>query len=362
MKELIMIGKQAADFQVVVYSEQYKSQTLSLLKLLWTSLDQKQVSEYFKWRYEANPYAKFPLIILCVHAERVIGVLGHMVQRLLIKGQTQNVCVPVDGYVMSDYRRYGVYSRMLEGGVKLIESLIQEYDFKFYFNASSNMRSAIGLVNLGWKLLGPKMYMTKMSPKNILFERLCKSAQDIRIVSFKKAQAGYILEVSNEFRDDIVKLNAINSNSPICVLHDKVFYEWKYSYQKNNYQFVYLYKGSILVGYMVICKGSKYQYSIEEYSYTDIASLKLMLTRIVRHMRIPIFRLFYLQQNKQEMRALTSLGFVTERLWILKLFNKSRSSVYFRHINDNKNATDYIQNEVNTLDVKNWKLFHADIL
>jgi len=357
-----MIEKPSVDYEVLEYSDQYKFQTLSLLKLLWTSLSDEQANDYFCWRYENNPYSKTPLIVIAVHKSHVVGVLGHMVQRFTINGKEENACVPVDGIVLQDYRRYGVYSRMLYEGVRLIDSLMEVYDFKMYFNASSNVRSAVGLLNLGWKLLGPKMYMTRISLKNLLINRLYASNQNYSITKFKKNRSIYTMEVTNEIRYEDLEHVISKTSSPVCVAHERVFFEWKYSRKKDNFQFVYLYKDSFIVGYMIIRKGSKYQYSLEEYGYTDIASFGLMISRLVKCMKIIIFRLFYLHHSKEEMRILSKVGFIIERLWVLKLFKKSRSSIYFRHINENTSASDYFINGINTLDVSNWKLFHTDIL
>lgn len=357
-----MTDKPNLDYQLLVYSDQYKLQTLSLLKLLWTQLTDEQANAYFNWRYQDNPFSKSPLIVICVYEEQVIGVLGHMVQKVTINDSVENVCIPVDGIVLSEYRRFGVYSRMLEEGVKLVMSLMPVYAFKLYFNASSNVRSAIGLLNLGWKLLGPKMYMTKISVINILKSRMFEPSCAFRTSRFRKKKSDFTFEVSNEIRFEDLERIEYKKVCPVSILHDREFFAWRYSCPRENYHFVYLYKDSVLVSYLVICKGSKYQYSIEEYGCKDNDSLATIISCMTKHMNIQILRLFFLHLPKDEMRTLAKAGFIVERLWVLKLFKKARSSVYFRHILENRSEADYLINGIDTMNVNNWKLFHGDIL
>lgn len=356
-----MNDEQKFEFDIVPYSPQYRQQTLALMNSLWQKSNDEEASEYFSWRYDRCPYSSAPIIVLAIHSEVVIGVLGHMVQRFVINNKPENACIPVDGFVLKEYRLHGVYARLLKESATFVDSLKDEYNFQVYFNASSNVRSAIGLINLGWKLIGPKMYMSKISLLNMIIGNPKLSDKD-GVAEFKKHGNVFIFETTNTLKSgEIESLNAIRKDY-VGVVHDSKYINWRYSYKRDSYRFAYLYKDSKLVCYIVYVRGSKVQYAIEEYGYTDSYSLFLALTQLVKQVGIKVLRLFYLVLNTEERSAFRKAGFVIEHLWMLRLLKIYRSSVYFRSLSGGEAPHDYIINGLDTRNIANWRLYHSDIL
>jgi hypothetical protein len=355
--------KRDIDLRAQLYSPEYREQTLVLLKMLWSRKHAYQGDAYFRWKYEENPYSNFPLVILCLHDGSVVGALGFMIQKLMIGGKEENICIPVDGIVHPDFRMYGVYSRMLSEGIKVISSLMDTYHFRFFFNASSNRGSAPGLVKLGWRALTSRQYMNRLSLP-IWFKSLGKN----RIIGSSRHKfvykgSFYELAITKELRlKDIVTLLAYDQK-PVHMVHDDVFYNWKYGFDHESYGFIYMYKDDEPVSYLIVNCESESQLSIEEYGYKNKESIKLIVSQTAKLTRSSLIRLFCTKQTRRDMRILRSLGLWPEYKWMLKLIGKKpRTPVFIKNIIGDGQDNDYVINGVNCLDPMNWRIFHADIL
>lgn len=358
-----MMDKSNVEFKFQLYAPEYRKQTIALLGLLWKKVKPESHDAFFKWKYEDNPYSESPLIMICIAEEKVVGALGHMIQRLMINGTPHNICIPVDGIVHPDYRMYGIYSKMLREGVKDILALNEIYDLKFFFNASSNAASAPGLVKYGWKSLSPRTYYDKFSFINMLFRPKRKYlSQDVSL-DFSHRNLQYRLEITSEVRIKDMEIILSNRVDKIFVIHDLEFFNWKYSLNKENYRFVYLYSGLNPAAYMVLNCGSSKQSSIEEYGFTDYKSLQLLITKTMQSLRLGILRLFVATIPKEEISTLHKSGFIRESRVLLRLLKqKVRTPVYIKTIDGKGSDQDYSLNGINCLDGNNWRLFHSDIL
>ncbi len=358
-----MMDKSNDEFKFQLYAPEYREQTIALLGLLWKKVKPERHSAFFKWKYEDNPYSESPLIMICIAEEKVVGALGHMIQRLMINGTPHNICVPVDGIVHPDYRMYGIYSKMLREGLRNILSLNDIYDLKFFFNASSNAASAPGLVKYGWKSLSPRTYYNKFSLINLLFRLKRRYVSQDFSLAFSRRSPQYRLEITSEVRIKDMEIILSNRVDKIYVIHDLEFFNWKYCLNKENYKYVYLYSGSIPAAYMVLNCGSSKQSSIEEYGFNEYQSLQILVTKTMQSMRLGILRLFVANIPKEEISTLHKSGFMRESKVLLRLLKKKvRTPVYIKTVNGNGSGQDYYLNGINCLDGKNWRLFHADIL
>lgn len=357
-----MSKNQEFNLTVVTYDAAYRQQTLSLLRLLWSDLSDEMAEACFSWRYENNPYSSSPLIVICINDGMVVGVLGHMIQKFCINGKQEYACIPVDGIVALDYRRSGAYAKMLEAGVRMIDSLQSKYDFKLYFNASANAKSVRGLINLGWRQLGRKQYRTRFSVFGYLKRKTLSSEQYETAFVFTKRRAEYRFEVSSEIR--FKDINGMRSTyvPPIYVIHDDEYIRWRYSYLPNRYRFMYLYKDNQLVSYLVVGDGGSMQCSLDEYNYSELKYLKLILSQFIKLNLKAITRVFFISQNRSEKALFLMLGFITEPQWLLKVIRKERTFVYLRSIKPECTDADYIVNGVDTLCINNWSVFQSDIL
>lgn len=358
-----MHDKSKDDFKVELYTPQYREKTLALLGLLWKKTEPERYEALFIWKYEDNPYTRSPLIIICIAGDEVVGVLGHMVQKIMINGTPQNICIPVDGIVHPDYRMYGVYSRMLREGVRQILALTDIYDFKFFFNASSNHGSAPGLVKLGWKVLAPRRYLNKFSLKNIIVSGKMNHFPEGAKIDLIHKKCHYELEITSVLRPDLIDSVSRHMADKIFVVHDPVFLNWRYELIQEQVKYVYLYSDLKPVAYMLLnCRSSK-QSSIEEYGFIDPESLYVLMTKTMELMRIGILRLFVASIPEIEMRILSKAGFIMESKLLLRLLKKKiRTPVYIKNIKGEGTDQDYFVNGINCLDGRNWRFFHADIL
>lgn len=350
----------AHSIQVQMYSPDYREQTISLLAMLWTDKTETEYEKYFAWKYENYAWSGNPLIAIAVHRTRVVGVLGHMIQRYDIGGEAVSVCIPVDGIVLPGYRKYGVYSRLLEMGMKEIDGLSIENKIKFYFNSSSNYKSAPGLVNHGWRAMAPRNYLNYISIRNMFSKPnrslLAQSWVDEEITLRDGLSLSVNSEISTEY---FLALSGLQS-AKIRALRDHDFYHWRYSFRESEYLFVVLRKNNSPLAVAIARIAPKGVISFEEYFYVQLKHFVSLLKGFEAVSGFKIARLFYLNLSKPEKRLFYRLGFWDERLLFRVLRKKERTPAYIRPLSDTSH--EIVVNGIDITDITNWLFFKADIL
>ena len=83
---------------------EYKGQVIELLKLLW-SFDAETRFQYFKWKFEDNPYLKELPCFIALHEDRVVAFRGCFVTPMT-KGDNMFLSAQIGDMVTHpDYRR-----------------------------------------------------------------------------------------------------------------------------------------------------------------------------------------------------------------------------------------------------------------
>lgn len=118
---------------------------LSLYRTVW---GRRKGREWFRWRFEENPYRDGVRMIVAEAGGEIVGVEPLLPFRLRAGPTTLDVHQPVDWLVHPDYRRQGVFSRMTE-------ALLREYgdDAAALFNFPNDALLP-GLEKHGWREVG----------------------------------------------------------------------------------------------------------------------------------------------------------------------------------------------------------------
>ena len=97
--------------QIRPYESADRERFLSLYQTVW---DQSRSVDWFRWRFEENPYRDGVQMIVAEVDGELVGVEPILPFRLVTIASTYDVYQPVDWMVHPDYRRQGVFTRMTE--------------------------------------------------------------------------------------------------------------------------------------------------------------------------------------------------------------------------------------------------------
>lgn len=104
--------------------------------------------EWFRWKYEENPYADHVPIVLATFDGEVVGTKPCFALELRVGSRTVRGFQPADVMVHPDHRRRGVYSRTTER----MKEHYRERDPSLFFNFP-NQATLSGSLKHGWQIV-----------------------------------------------------------------------------------------------------------------------------------------------------------------------------------------------------------------
>lgn len=153
----------------------------SFLDLYATVFDRQRTAEWFRWKYEANPYVDHVPIAVARRqpSGTVVGCRAYFPLEVSVDDETHLAFQPCDTMVHPDHRRRGLFTAMNRWG-------LQRYDDDgpaFFFNFP-NAQAKPGNERLGWRPVGPvPMYYRVQNPVAVLARwlRAVDSTVDSRV-------------------------------------------------------------------------------------------------------------------------------------------------------------------------------------
>ncbi|MFC7214397.1 GNAT family N-acetyltransferase [Saliphagus sp. GCM10025334] len=153
----------------------------SFLDLYATVFDRQRTAEWFRWKYEANPYVDHVPIAVARRqpSGTVVGCRAYFPLEVSVDGETHLAFQPCDTMVHPDHRRRGLFTAMNRWG-------LEQYDDDgpaFFFNFP-NAQSKPGNERLGWRPVGTvPMYYRVQNPVAVLARwlRAVDSTDDFRV-------------------------------------------------------------------------------------------------------------------------------------------------------------------------------------
>ncbi len=345
------------DYQIIPFSDKYKTSLIRLLGYMWKDLSENQIKKKFEWRYELNPFQKKAYICLAIdETDNVVGFRAFVVQEFCLKNEKIKIFNPADAIIHPEHRRKGIFSKLTN---MLIETVAANDDRGLILNLSSNEKSTPGYLKLGWRRTnGVKKYGYKVSAKNLLASRKEREIEE------HKGNSTYgTFELTNVIKAEQlgkVDVNISAHANTIQNCRSEAYYRWRYEQvpDKDSYFFTYLIDKGKITAYAIIKKHSTIQYSLMEHGAETQFSFKFMIDKVVKKVQIPILRSWMINQESQE--VLSKCGFYTEKPWMLNLLKKERLSVLARPAVESPTDEDFFLNDIDILDINNWNIHIAD--
>lgn len=339
---------------IIKYSPDYKQQLLAFLKFKWADLDEKQREELFKWRYEQNPYSDKPIIYLAIDSNIIVGFRAFVPQLFIYKDSFVQILSPADAIVHPDYRRKGIFNQ-------LNSYFLDDKNSSFLvLNLSSNQYSTPGNLKQGWIDTGfTKQYCFKLSFSSY-FRKALQKDNILATGFYRRPDLNLTFEVSDRLDSKALAEYIKKQRNPnkLMNVRDESYFNWRYSYKRSQYLFIYCHYKTELKGYTIVKSISSKQSAVMEYYADDEPILKMLLKVAMQAMAKPILRTLVL--TEEEKTRLKKCGFIGEPQKLLSVFNKKRLPVLIRTAHMDKNNNEFLR-ELDLLNISNWDIQLADV-
>ncbi|WP_157744141.1 GNAT family N-acetyltransferase [Halopenitus persicus] len=135
------------DYEIRRYGTGDRDEFLSLYA---TVMGERKGTEWFDWKYGANPYVDHVAMFVAVTDGTIVGARPFVALPVRIDGERDVVLQPADAIVHPDHRRRGLFTRMTEHAIERYAG-----DHPFFFNFP-NHRSLPGNLDLGWRIVSER--------------------------------------------------------------------------------------------------------------------------------------------------------------------------------------------------------------
>jgi hypothetical protein len=185
------------NYEIVEYTADLKSQVLQLQTHLWGP-EISANADYFKWKYEQNPYLERPLIHLALCAGKVVGMRGVYGAKWQTghPGEFFHAPCVADFVIAPEHRCRGLFTRIIAAGVKTLGAR----GYPYVFSLSANSATRIGSLLMGWRSIGHLMPMRWRRWSRIIPGRFQKHAA--RLASsgaLKQGNVFHFLDTARRF-------------------------------------------------------------------------------------------------------------------------------------------------------------------
>ncbi|OIB58368.1 GNAT family N-acetyltransferase [Natrialba sp. SSL1] len=152
-----------ASYTVRPFRPSDRSAFLSLYEAVF---DRKRGTDWFRWKFERNPFVDHVPIIVAERDGELVGARSFFAQPIRNGETVFRAFQPCDTMVRSDHRRQGLFGRMNELALERYTGQAQNPAFCFNF---PNEHSKQGNINHGWRDVGTvPMYYRPQDPSTVL--------------------------------------------------------------------------------------------------------------------------------------------------------------------------------------------------
>ncbi|AHG02342.1 hypothetical protein HALLA_20785 (plasmid) [Halostagnicola larsenii XH-48] len=137
-------GDEDDPYEIRLYEPADRDGFLELYELVFGEVDE----EWFRWKYEDNPYVDHVPIVLATHEGAIVGTKPSFVLELRVEDRTFRGYQPADVMVHPDHRRRGLYSRTTER----MKEHYRDRDPELFFNFP-NPATLSGSLKHGWEIV-----------------------------------------------------------------------------------------------------------------------------------------------------------------------------------------------------------------
>lgn len=341
----------------IKYDPSYKTQLLQFMKNIPSYIDDCKGRELFEWKFERNPHSKETCIYLAVDGNEIVGALPTLPQTYTLKDKLIAVINVIDVLVRPDYRGRGVFkgfSAALNNDLNSIAGKV------IMLGLTVNKFTYLGGKRLGWVDTGTvNAFWYRISLINCLKKIFLQSKNTDRS-RFKIDIGNSVIELTDTLMVNDIALLIKNhqDKDKLVKVRDEAYFNWKYSYHPENLSYIYCWKGSDLVAYIILKHNSCYKTTIEEYFSVSDYLLNNIIDITAKTACLPIIRsLVFSDRVKNTMRR---CGFINKPVYVYLLRKQSIPGIMNTTPLPPKDDDFFIE-KIDIRNFNNWIMHSADI-
>ena len=256
----------SAEYEIVKYGPDFKSQVIELQTHLW-SPDPAWNAAYLEWKYERNPYIDRPLIYLVLFGGEVVGMSGMYGARWQVGHPLQTflgLCV-ADSVTAPEHRNRGLFTKTIRAA---LDDLAHS-GVTYVLNLSASKVTYLAYLTMGWRRAGHLQTMHRINREGDSLRRARRYAS--RLPFFASAEKPFDLldkkygrhrhETSTHISLEQAPrpqamaelVERIGSDGRICHVRDQQYFSWRFQNPRSQYRFLF-WEDARLEGYLVLCR------------------------------------------------------------------------------------------------------------
>lgn len=328
-------------YELAKYHPDFRDEIVKLQTHLWSS-DLAVNSEYFRWKYEQNPYLPNPHVYLALHERRVVGMRGMYGAEWEI-GTGHRLIAPCGGdtCVLPEHRNRGLFRKINEFA---LDDLARR-GFTYVFNLSAARVTYLRSLRLDWRSAGPftmlRRSVEQTSPSQTI--RSLRLHPDLSLDDAPRAAA----------MANLIRRHGLDGR--VRHVRDQEFFEWRLRNPLSRYRYIY-WGTNELRGYLVLQERlyrEQSHLSIADWEAPDDEIKLLLLEAAIASAKRDIL-IWSASLSANLLRQLEACGFTTIDEWPDN--NRHRPSLLVRRIQDRRLDRPRSVAHQRLLDIKNWDL------
>lgn len=142
----------SAPYEIRRYSPEFRDQAIALQKHFCGD-DMALSDDYFRWKYEENPYADDVPVYVALFDGQVAGMRGFMGAEWQIGTTGESVVCPCTSGLLvdADHRGRGLFWKIMSHVVRDVA----DRGYPFLANLSASPITFLSALKMGWQLVGP---------------------------------------------------------------------------------------------------------------------------------------------------------------------------------------------------------------
>lgn len=197
-------------------------QIIELEKELWPGKTSSELRKIFEWKYPKATNLINGFVAL--DGERVVGFRGFFIQDYVHNGNVFPISVLGDAVVHPSYQRQGIFSNLT---TKALEYYATS-PMKYILGLSSNTKSSLANLKLGWVPFSRKEYRIRISLKNIMLGLLKKKKSKVIIDGYEIETIG-LPNINRIARELDTFCQSIDGKDGISLRRDSHYWTWRFA-------------------------------------------------------------------------------------------------------------------------------------
>ena len=326
-------------------------------------LDNDTTADYFRWKYEENPYSNIPLGIVAIYNGIIIGFRGYYVNKWYVGNENNTMLLlsSADVCVHPDHRKKGLFKTMTEMSLKEYE----HSDYAGYINLTSNQYSTPCDFKLGWLNVAARNTLRKCSltsiAKYFLIQKLNLEMDPFRLKMGKygKIEITDIPNI-NEMVSVITQQNINKTKIRLC--KDSAFLHWKYRNNLKKYIFCYFWVGNSLVGFVVLgisrfSPKNTNKANIIDYAQSQKGAINKIISHIIRDRQSNIFDVWDYGLDDSLLSDFKKNRFSARKITLLlQKYSRGERYMLVRPIKYNCDENDWFIHGIDMRNPKYWEI------